>query len=253
MFVKEKELVRQVREDWKTNFQRLDAAGLPCARGAPIRHLGGAAAMASLRGCFGGSTRIMFRYVRNHYGIELPVTALVGRRVIIGHQRGIVIHANAVIGDECFLRQNVTLGATNAERGDQAPTLGRGVSLGCGAVILGGITIGDRARIGPNTVVMVDVPADTTVFAGAPRMLTLVNRPPADVTARTRVAGRESLRRDPPSRAGDSCRTEHGARLSSTRARPRGPRATAARHRTRSRRKAPPAAGGVDASTPSAI
>jgi serine O-acetyltransferase len=135
----------------------------------------------------------MFRFVRNHYGVELPVTAAIGRRVIIGHQAGIVIHAHAVIGDDCFLRQNVTLGAINAERGDEAPTLGRGVSLGCGAVILGGITIGDRARIGPNTVVMTDVPADTSVFTSAPRMITLPNRlAPALPRAEPRLAGIEA-------------------------------------------------------------
>jgi serine O-acetyltransferase len=118
----------------------------------------------------------LFRFVRNHYGVELPVTARVGRRVVLGHQAGIIIHATAVIGDDCLLRQNVTLGVINAEHGNQAPTLGRGVVLGCGAVILGGVTIGDRARIGPNTVVMTDVPADTSVFPSTPRMITLPNR-----------------------------------------------------------------------------
>lgn len=180
-FAEARRVTSLVQEDWKTNFRDWTQPGFRALAvyrfGTWVQQL----RWRPLRGALRKVHTTMFRYVRNHYGVEIPLTALVGRRVTIGHQGGIVIHANAVIGDECFLRQNVTLGATNGERGDQAPTLGRGVSLGCGAVILGGITIGDRARIGPNTVVMVDVPADATVFAGAPRMITLVNRPPADV------------------------------------------------------------------------
>jgi serine O-acetyltransferase len=71
----------------------------------------------------------LFRYVRNHYRIELLVTASIGRRVVIGRHSGIVVHANAIIGDDCVLRQKVTLGAMTRERGEQAPTLGRGSSL----------------------------------------------------------------------------------------------------------------------------
>ena len=133
----------------------------------------------------------MFRYVRNHYGIELPLTASVGRRVLFGHQCGIVIHPYAIIGDECIIRHNVTIGGTTWERGRETPTLGRGVSLGCGAVILGNITIGDRATIGPNTVVMTDVPADASVFVSPPRTFTLVRALAAPVKSPTRLAGRE--------------------------------------------------------------
>jgi serine O-acetyltransferase len=116
---------------------------------------------------------MMFRYVRNHYGIELPMEAAIGRRVLIGHQGGIVVHPNAVIGDECVLRQNVTLGALNWEHPSGAPRLGRGVQIGAGAIVIGAVTIGDGARIGPNTVVMNDVPAGASVFVGSPRMIVL--------------------------------------------------------------------------------
>jgi serine O-acetyltransferase len=109
----------------------------------------------------------MYRYVRNHYGIELPATTIVGRRVLIGHQSGIVIHGRAVIGDECVLRQNVTIGAAIIQ--DAAPTLGRRVQVGTGAVIVGGVTIGDDTRIGPNVVIMTDVPSGVTVFVDRPR------------------------------------------------------------------------------------
>jgi serine O-acetyltransferase len=191
-FANEKRLARLIREDWKANFRDWTLPGFRALAvhrfGNWVQQLRWAPVRVVLRRIY----TAMFRYVRNHYGIELPVTASVGRRVVIGHQSGIVIHANAVIGDDCFLRQNVTIGATTRERGEQAPTLGSGVFLGCGSVILGGITIGDRVRIGPNSVVMTDVPADTSVFTSTPRMIRLVNAPPAAVEEpESRLAGRE--------------------------------------------------------------
>jgi serine acetyltransferase len=113
----------------------------------------------------------LYRYVRNHYGIELWHSTKIGRRVIFGHQSGIVIHPNAEIGDDCLIRQNVTIGAVSDTRGHEAPKLGVGVRVGCGAVIVGKVTIGDGVIIGPNTVIMTDVPAGTRVFAESPRFM----------------------------------------------------------------------------------
>lgn len=101
--------------------------------------------------------RFLFRYVRNHYGIELPYSARVGRRVVFEHQHGIVIHGNAVIGDDCIIRQGVTIGNRRLDRPFEAPTLGARVNVGAGAKILGGLTIGDGAVIGANSVVLRDV------------------------------------------------------------------------------------------------
>lgn len=106
--------------------------------------------------------RMLFRRVRNHYGIELPYSATVGRRVVFEHQSGIVIHGASVIGDDCVIRQNVTLGIRREEELDAAPRLGRGVSVGAGAVILGGITLGDGASVGANAVVLKNVPPGAT-------------------------------------------------------------------------------------------
>ena len=103
--------------------------------------------------------RAMFRHVRNRYGIELPFSATVGRRVIIEHQSCIVIHGNAVIGDDSIIRQGVTLGNRLMEKPFDAPVLGRGVNVGAGAKILGNVRIGDGAAIGANAVVLNDVPA----------------------------------------------------------------------------------------------
>lgn len=111
--------------------------------------------------------RFLFRYVRNHYGIELPYSARVGRRVVFEHQSGIVIHGRSVIGDDCVIRQNVTLGIRREDQPDQAPLLERGVSVGAGAVLLGGIRVGEGASVGANAVVTGDVPPNA-VMVGIP-------------------------------------------------------------------------------------
>jgi serine O-acetyltransferase len=103
--------------------------------------------------------RRWFRKVRNRYGIELPYSAILGRRVIIEHQSCIVIHGSCVIGDDCIIRQGVTLGNRHLEKPLEAPVLGRAVNIGAGAKILGNVHIGDHANIGANAVVLTDVPA----------------------------------------------------------------------------------------------
>jgi serine O-acetyltransferase len=112
-----------------------------------------------VRAPFSVAYRMLFRYVRNHYGIELPYSADVGQGVIIEHQGGIVIHGSSVIGDGCIIRQGVTLGNKNLNRPLEAPVLGRRVNVGAGAKILGAVTIGDDAVIGANAVVLKDVPS----------------------------------------------------------------------------------------------
>lgn len=109
-------------------------------------------------------------FVRNIYGVELPRRAEIGRRLRLPHPMGVVVHPQTQIGDECMIRQNVTIGQYNygrERRPPYAPRLGNGVWVGAGAVIVGGITIGDNARIGPNAVVMSDVPPGGFVFARA--------------------------------------------------------------------------------------
>jgi len=121
--------------------------------------------------------RRMFHYVRNHYGIELPYSARVGRRVVIEHQSGIVIHGNCVIGDGCYIRQNVTLGVRSLDDLTSAPTLGNNVNVGAGAVILGPVVVGDGAWVGANAVVLKDVPAGA-LAVGVPAKI-IVREPEA--------------------------------------------------------------------------
>jgi len=107
--------------------------------------------------------RILYRRARNVYGIELPFTVELGRRVVIEHQGTIVIHGGAKIGDECVIRQGVSLGNRYLEAPLEAPTLGKRVNIGAGAKVLGSVLVGDGASIGANSVVIKDVEADTTV------------------------------------------------------------------------------------------
>lgn len=102
--------------------------------------------------------RFLFVRMRRSYGIELHYTVGVGRRLRIAHQNGIAIHHYAQIGDDCVVRQNVTIGATGDAARPGAPTIGDRVQIGAGAAVIGRIRIGNDVLIGPNTVVREDVP-----------------------------------------------------------------------------------------------
>ncbi len=102
--------------------------------------------------------RFLFRRIRRSYGIEIDYSTQIGRRVSIDHQSGIVVNGYCRIGDDCRIRQNVTMGVRRVNIGD-CPTLERNVDVGAGAVILGAVTIGENAIIGANAVVLQDVPA----------------------------------------------------------------------------------------------
>jgi serine O-acetyltransferase len=106
--------------------------------------------------------RSLYRKIRNTYGIDLPYTVKLGRRVIVEHQGAIVIHGYCTIGDDCIIRQGVTLGNRYLDRPLEAPKLGTRVNVGAGAKILGGVSLGDGANIGANAVVLSDVPAGQT-------------------------------------------------------------------------------------------
>jgi serine O-acetyltransferase len=96
-------------------------------------------------------------------GIEIHPAALIGRRLIIDHGMGVVIGETAEVGDDVYLYHGVTLGGTSSQRGKRHPTLGNDVIVGAGAKILGGILIGDGARVGANAVVVQPVAAGVTV------------------------------------------------------------------------------------------
>lgn len=110
-----------------------------------------------------GAARVLSQLTRFVTGVEIHPAAQLGRRLFIDHAMGVVIGETAVVGDDCVLYQGVTLGGTGNESGKRHPTLGNGVHVGTGAKVLGNITIGDNVRIGGNSVVVKDVPANCTV------------------------------------------------------------------------------------------
>jgi len=96
-------------------------------------------------------------------GIEIHPGAKLGRRLFIDHGMGVVIGETAIVGDDVTLYQGVTLGGTGKEHGKRHPTLEDSVVVGGGAKILGNITVGKNCRIGAGSVVLRNVPENSTV------------------------------------------------------------------------------------------
>ena len=115
--------------------------------------------------------RIISQLARWVTGVEIHPSAKIGTGFFIDHGMGVVIGETAEIGDFVTLFQGVTLGGTGKERGKRHPTLGNHVVVGAGAKILGGIKIGDNVKIGANSVVLKNVPANSTVIGVPARVI----------------------------------------------------------------------------------
>lgn len=96
-------------------------------------------------------------------GIEIHPGATIGKGFFIDHGHGVVIGETAIIGDNVTLYQGVTLGGTGKEHGKRHPTVGNNVMISTGAKVLGSITIGENSKIGAGSVVLKDVPPNSTV------------------------------------------------------------------------------------------
>jgi serine O-acetyltransferase len=107
--------------------------------------------------------RTLALWTRAITGIEIHPAARVGRGLFIDHGVGVVIGETAEIGENVTLYQGVTLGGTGFATGKRHPTVQDNVTIGSGAKLLGPITIGHGAKIGANSVVIHDVPANSTV------------------------------------------------------------------------------------------
>jgi serine O-acetyltransferase len=107
--------------------------------------------------------RWLSEFARFVTGIEIHPGALIGRRVFIDHGMGVVIGETAIVGDDVTMYQGVTLGGTGKERGKRHPTIENNVVIGGGAKILGNITVGRNCNIGAGSVVLRDVPENSTV------------------------------------------------------------------------------------------
>ena len=115
--------------------------------------------------------RMLSHLSRGLTGIEIHPGATIGRRFFIDHGMGIVIGETAEIGDDVTLYQGVSLGGTSLQKVKRHPTLMDGVVVGAGAIILGAVTVGEKARIGAGAVVVRDVPAGATVVGLAGRII----------------------------------------------------------------------------------
>ncbi|MBT0668318.1 serine O-acetyltransferase [Novosphingobium profundi] len=132
------------------------------------------------------AARFLAWFARVLTNVDIHPAATIGRRFFIDHGAGVVIGETAEIGDDVTLYHGVTLGGTSWAPGRRHPTLEDGVLVGCGAKILGPITVGKGARVGANSVVVDPVPPMMTVV-GIPGRLV---RAPAE---RRRVSGRIDL------------------------------------------------------------
>ena len=101
------------------------------------------------------------------FGVDINPAARIGIGIMLDHGTGLVIGETATVGDNCSILQGVTLGGTGKETGDRHPKIGANVMIGSGAKILGNIHVGDCSRIAAGSVVLKDVPRETTV-AGVP-------------------------------------------------------------------------------------
>jgi serine O-acetyltransferase len=160
-------MVRTIREDWVAHGRDWTLPGFRAVAVCRFGQWRMDVRPKLLRAPLSIFYRFMYRHVRNHYGIELPYSVRLGRRVVIEHQGAIVVHGDSQIGDDCIIRQGVTLGNRRLDERFVAPVLGRRVNIGAGAKILGHVHIGDGAQIGANAVVLIDVP-DGALAVGVP-------------------------------------------------------------------------------------
>jgi serine O-acetyltransferase len=111
-------------------------------------------------------------------GVEIHPAAKIGKGLLIDHGSGVVIGETAEIGDDVTIYQGVTLGGTGFATGKRHPTLGDEVTVGSGARLLGPIEVGRGAKIGANSVVITDVPADATVVGNPGHVVRVDGRKP---------------------------------------------------------------------------
>lgn len=159
-------LLREIKNDVNIVFERDPAARsrvqvfflYPGVK-ALIRHR--TAHWFEQRGCHFIADWISKR-TRKKTGIEIHPAAEIGEGVFIDHGMGVVIGETAVVGDNCTIYQGVTLGGTGKDKGKRHPTIGKNVTIGSGAKILGPFTVGDNSKVAAGAVVLKEIPPNST-------------------------------------------------------------------------------------------
>jgi serine O-acetyltransferase len=162
-------VAREVREDLAAAQQR-DPAARSVGRAEMLLTYGGVQALLSHRISHALPEagvplipRVLANVTKVLTGIEIHPAARIGRGLFIDHGAGVVIGETAEVGDDVTIYQGVTLGGTGFARGKRHPTVGNEVMIGAGSALLGPIEIGERSKIGANSVVIHDVPPNSTV------------------------------------------------------------------------------------------
>ncbi len=159
-------LLALLAEDYRTHDRRFFAPGFL----AVAVHRFGNARMGVrprlLRAPLTLLYQVLYTLVAWFWGIDLDYTVRLGRRVRLWHHGGMVLGARA-IGDDVHIRHNTTFGVLNRQQLTGKPIIGNRVDIGVGACVLGAVTVGDDAVVGPNSVVLRDVPPGA-VFMGVP-------------------------------------------------------------------------------------
>lgn len=116
--------------------------------------------------------RLISEFSRWMTGIEIHPGAQIGHHLVIDHGMGIVIGETSIVGDHVLIYQGVTLGGTQLIQGKRHPTIEDGVVIGAGSKVLGNITIGRNTKIGANSVVVDDIPANCSVVGIPAKVIT---------------------------------------------------------------------------------
>jgi serine O-acetyltransferase len=159
-----------LREDWRTHDRNLFRQGLWVMAVYRFGRWRYKIRWRLVRFPFSAVYKFLRLFSEILTGIELPCEAIVGRRFRIDHFGGIIISGDAVFGEDCVVRNGVTVGLRNTGESG-SPTIGNRVDIGAGAKILGSIQIGDDVAIGANAVVLCDVPSNSIAVGVPARIL----------------------------------------------------------------------------------
>jgi len=178
-------VARELREDL-TAAQERDPAARSVGRTEMLLTYGGVQAILSHRVSHALHEagvplvpRMLANATKTFTGIEIHPGARVGHGLFIDHGSGVVIGETAEVGDDVTMYQGATLGGTGFARGKRHPTVGDEVMIGAGAKLLGPIEIGARSKIGANSVVIHDVPTDSTVVGNPGHPVRVEGRRPS--------------------------------------------------------------------------
>jgi serine O-acetyltransferase len=175
-------LFNNIREDWQTYGHQLSRHGFWAMLLYRYGRWRYSIRPRWLRLPFSFSYKALKPICESLTGIELPCEANLGRRFRIDHFGGIIISGDAVFGDDCVVRNGVTVGLRYTEKRG-SPIIGNRVDIGAGAKILGPIQIGDDVAIGANAVVLMDVPSNS-IAVGIPARILPRKRESANAAVR---------------------------------------------------------------------